>query len=184
MTTHDGPQTATDAPWWASGRTPDDGIDGQDPFAAHRQARGLAGDPSDPTSQPGSERGPERDTGAADDEGGDTAQLAADAIDLVMRLASHASRRVAARGAANAAGDPTGAFTRPDGVTDPAAPHPDGQVCQACPVCLVLRAVRAARPEVIGHLSDAAHHLALALQAFADAHTGADPDLTKIDLDP
>lgn len=125
MTSHDGPQTATDAPWWASGRTPDDGIDDQDPLAAHRQARGPGGDPSEPTSEPGS-----------------------------------------------------------DGFTDPAAPHPDGQVCQACPVCLVLRAVRASRPEVIGHLAEAAHHLALALQAFAETHAGADPDLTKIDLDP
>lgn len=163
----------TDGPWWASGRGPDDGLDGQDPFEAHRDARrGAAG----------------ADT--ATEGGTDAARLASDAIDLVTRLAAETGRRVADRARANAAGDGTGSFGRPDDPADDAAgaahagPHEDGEVCDACPVCIGLRALRQVRPEVIGHLSDAAHHLSLALRAFADAQAGGrDDGLEKIDLD-
>ena len=172
-----------DDPWWASGRDPAEGLDGaQDPFDAHRDAR--RGDAPPP--------GDEQATA-----GGDMGRLASDAVELIGRLAAEASRRVAARTTSNAAGSGAGAFTRPDGAEpggsgagsrpeDPAmtGPHEDGQVCDACPVCIGLRALRQVRPEVIGHLSDAAHHVSLALRAFADAQAGADPGLEKIDLDP
>ena len=166
----------TDAPWWASGRGPEDGIDdAQDPFDAHHQARrgGPTGAGASAAGGPG--------------DGADTARLASDAIDLVTRLAAEAGRRVADRARTNAAGPPPDAFTRddpPPAAADSAgAPHPDGEVCDACPVCIALRALRQVRPEVVGHLSDAAHHLSLALRAFADAQAGEDDGLEKIDLD-
>ena len=160
---------AHDDPWWASGRDPAEGLDGaQDPFDAHRDAR--RGDAPPP--------GDEQAAG-----GGDLGRLAGDAVDLLGRLAAEASRRVAARTTSNAAGSGAGAFTRPDDPTM-TGPHEDGQVCDACPVCIGLRALRQVRPEVIGHLSDAAHHVSLALRAFADAQAGADGGLEKIDLDP
>lgn len=169
-----------DEPWWASGRDPVDGLDDtEDPVDAHRDARrGGAPPPGG-----GAADDPAGDAGA----GADPGRLAGDVIDLVSRLAAEIGRRVAARGAANAAGPAPGAFTRPDDeepVADGIGPHEDGRVCDACPVCIGLRAVRQVRPEVIGHLSDAAHHVSLALRAFADAQAGTDEDLEKIDLDP
>lgn len=95
-------------------------------------------------------------------EGGDT-RWVGEALDAVVRLASQASRHVG---------------------QDPSSPHEDGTVCDACPVCITLRAVRQVRPEVIGHLSDAAHHLSLALRAVADAQASDDTqDFQHIDLD-
>lgn len=185
------PGPTHDDPWWASGRDPGEGIDpSEDPFDAHRDARrGGAPPPGD---------GDGTDPRAP---GGEAARLATDAMELIGRLAAEASRRVAARATSNAAtGGDAGAFTRPDGaeatrpgaggdgawrrLADGIAPHEDGRVCDACPVCIGLRALRQVRPEVIGHLSEAAHHVSLALRAFADAQVADDEGLEKIDLDP
>jgi hypothetical protein len=161
--------TARESPWWASGRAPEDGIAAdEDPLDAHRNGRRPDAD----------------------------AALATDAIDLLQRLASELGRRISSRSAANAAGPPPGAFTRPDApgaaeapasawraLVDGLSPHEDGEVCSACPICIGLRAVRQVRPDVIGHLSDAAHHLSLALRAFAEAQTGGG-GFESIDLEP
>lgn len=186
-------------PWWASGSGPDEGLDdAQDPFDAHRGARHGGGDgPEAGPSRPGDD-----DLDDEDATTGQTGQLAADAIDLVGRFAAEVGRRMQARSTANASSPPTGAFTRADPpadaeastprtganawhrLTEGVAPHANGEVCDACPVCLGLRALRQARPEVITHLSDAAHHVSLALRALADAQAGDDTDgLEKIDLD-
>lgn len=165
-------------PWWASGSVPDDGLDdAQDPFDAHRGARHGGDDTS----------GADGAWSGGDDAGeatGDAGRLAADAIDLVTRMATEAGRRIHARSVANAS-SPEGAFTRPDDPHESHDPHADGEVCDACPVCLGLRALRQARPEVVTHLSEAAHHVALALRALADAsHAGDDTDgVERIDLD-
>lgn len=178
-----------DAPWWASGRTAEDGLDGtEDPLAAHREAR--HGDATDADRATDDDRGrPGGEPGA----GGDAARLAGEAIDLFARLAAEAGRRVAARATSNAGRPGPGAFTRDDpptagdrraGGAPDAHPH-DGEVCDACPVCMGLRAVRQVRPEVVAHLSDAAHHLSLALRAVAEAQTPPDDEgLETIDLDP
>lgn len=66
------------------------------------------------------------------------------------------------------------------------APHPDGRVCHACPVCVALRALESSRPEVVAHLSEALHHLSLAARAFVEAQVGATGDdggLRRVDLD-
>lgn len=183
-------------PWWASGSDPHDGLDdAQEPFDAHRHARHGGDHPGAGPSRPA-------DDGGEGPASVDTGQLAADAIDLVGRFAAEVGRRIHARSTANASSPPTGGFTRPDPPDDAeasahgsegsawhrlaegVAPHADGEVCDACPVCLGLRALRQARPDVITHLSDAAHHVSLALRALADAQAGDDTDgLEKIDLD-
>ena len=105
-----------------------------------------------------------------------------DALLALGRLASQAGRRVAARVGEPGTGRPVGVDE--DGERDPFSPHEDGAVCDACPVCIGLRAVRQVRPEVIAHLSDAAHHMSLALRAIADAQAEPDEGFTSIDLDP
>lgn len=188
------PHATPSDPWWASGRTADDGIDpSEDPFDAHRDARRGAGDPP-----PGPHDAPAGGAGATGGTG-EAGRLAAEAVDLFGRLAAEAGRRVTARATANAAGPHGDAFTRPDPPDQQAGPrdddgvwrrlaegigpHDDGQVCDACPVCIGLRALRQVRPEVIAHLSDAAHHLSLALRAVAEAQTGQRDGFEKIDLD-
>lgn len=69
---------------------------------------------------------------------------------------------------------------------DPVDAHADGRVCHACPVCITLRALESSRPEVVGHLADALHHLSLAARAFMEAQvgaTGGDGGLRRVDLD-
>lgn len=48
----------------------------------------------------------------------------------------------------------------------------DGGACLACPVCVVLQAVRTSSPEVVEHLAAAGRELALALQVVIASHTG------------
>lgn len=61
----------------------------------------------------------------------------------------------------------------------------DGEVCAVCPVCTLLRLLDEVRPEVVGHLTEAARHLALAAKAVIDAQAaGFDGDrFERIDLD-
>lgn len=158
----------TAGPWWASGGRPDQGIDDRDPLGAHEQAR--RGDPDDdPTATSRDEAAgrPAEDLGA----------LAGEAVDLLARLATEAARRFGRTG-----GDPDRSTPRTE--EDLVGPHPDGSVCDACPVCVALRAVQRARPDVVTHLSEAAHHVTLAMQAFADAQARSDEGLEHIDIDP
>lgn len=164
--------TGPAGPWWASGSDPDEGLDDRDPLGAHRRARRgeQAGD--DPAGG-----GPDGDADEADRN--ELGALAVEAVDLLARFTTETARRV---------GRDRGG---PDGPSEDAAtdghhggPHGDGSVCDACPVCIALRAVQASRPEVVAHLSDAAHHVTAALQAFADAQAATDEGLQHIDLDP
>jgi hypothetical protein len=45
--------------------------------------------------------------------------------------------------------------------------------CQLCPVCVVLQAVGASRPDVTAHLLAAARELAMAVKAVAEGHVEA-----------
>ena len=42
--------------------------------------------------------------------------------------------------------------------------------CQLCPVCQLLALLRGSRPEIAGHLADAAGSLLAAVRAAVDAH--------------
>ncbi|MGI9018404.1 MAG: hypothetical protein ACR2HR_15090 [Euzebya sp.] len=63
--------------------------------------------------------------------------------------------------------------------------------CQLCPICVVLQAMGASRPDVTAHLLAAARELALALKTVAEGHVEAsdraqavmNDRLTKINID-
>lgn len=159
-------------PWWASGSGPDEGLDDRDPLGAHRRARRGDGDEGD--GGEGEPTGPESDDGTTE-----LGALAVEAVDLLARFTGEAARRVG-----RPRDDRGGRARTPPPHTATAGPHGDGSVCDACPVCIALRAVQQARPEVVAHLSDAAHHVTAALQALADAEADGDDGLQHIDLDP
>ncbi len=71
----------------------------------------------------------------------------------------------AARGAHDA-GDDSGAESR-----DPGAEH-DPEVCGVCPICVGLRALQDARPELATHLTEAARHLAAAARELVERPPG------------
>lgn len=58
--------------------------------------------------------------------------------------------------------------TADPGDGDAAASEHGPDVCGICPVCVGLRALADARPELMGHLAEAAHHLALATRTLRD----------------
>jgi len=65
-----------------------------------------------------------------------------------------------------------------DSATDSSEPHVhggSGPECQVCPICAFLRVVDQARPEVVGHLVEAARQLTLAAKAALDAHASSFP---------
>ncbi len=73
-----------------------------------------------------------------------------------------------------------------EAAADATAPHHSSEVCGVCPVCSVLRILEDTRPEVIGHLTEAARHMTLAAKAVIDAHAEhlrADGGLQHIPLD-
>lgn len=109
-------------PWWASGKG--DGLGDEDPFEAHRSARGG------PTTDP---------------------------VESIVRIL----RQFA------------------DG-----RHQPDGSTCGVCPLCSAIAALGDARPELVGHLSEAARHLTLAAKAFVDAQAASygPTDLERIEV--
>lgn len=189
-------------PWWASGDAPDAEPD-DNAFERHRQARAGRTPAADSTESSAPQNGDEdwhdqlrEDLAAAGDDTPpprvDSPHWLGDAIDLMGRMAADATERLQSGGLAGgglsgrdpADDHPAGTRRRPsadDGGTPP--PHGPGEVCGACPVCIGLKALRAVRPEVIGHLSDAAHHLSLALRAVADAAADGPDDVERIVLD-
>jgi hypothetical protein len=61
---------------------------------------------------------------------------------------------------------------------EPYAPRPDGEPggetppeCLVCPACQLLRLIRGTRPEVYGHLADAAASLSAALRELTPDRT-------------
>lgn len=144
-------------PWWASGRSPAEGLDpDEDGFEAHDAARRA--------------RRTDRGDDTARSDGPPPPHWVTDLIEMLARVASASTARMGG--------------TPPRGAGSP--PHPPDQVCDACPVCLALRAVREIRPEAIAHLAEAARHVSLALKAFADAQARAvvgDEGYQHIDLD-
>jgi hypothetical protein len=161
-------------PWWSSGDDP--GVsDDPDPVTRHRAAR----------------RGGQPDDGRA-------APWWVPAAEAITRLGRDL--------AAAAADDPDGARTRSGSGPGAEEPEATGQrtaepggptphridACGVCPICVGLRALGDVRPELAGHLAEAARHLALAVRTIVDAAVPTDVDprrdrhddpLTRIDLD-
>ena len=67
------------------------------------------------------------------------------------------------------------------------AGHGDSPECLLCPVCALLQALSASRPDVTEHLVAAGRELTLALQAALDGHARSHEDagerLRRINID-
>lgn len=87
------------------------------------------------------------------------------------------------RGAQGSGPDATGEGTWAQG------PPPHSlDVCGVCPICIGLRTLAESRPELMGHLAEAARHVTLAARSFMERperpHGGEDDEpLEHIDLD-
>lgn len=161
-------------PWWASDAS-DPEVDapgGEDPVVAHRAARRGMVDPA----APGGDRSDRGDGPRAGDDDG--------------------------------AGDGPGEDHEPGDGGDPGDHHATGsarehadEICGVCPLCILARSIGDSRPELLGHLAEAARHLAAAVRMVVEPpFEGEDPsaageehDTTstsdrsgprRIDLDP
>lgn len=214
--------SATERPWWATdedaaGVDPDPDVD---PLEAHRAARrgerigddGAPGSaaghtPADDGTEPASSRRAPIDDGS----------WWVPATEAVTRLARDLAASATAspphglldeERAAAGTDEPTRsasegpADARPGGGGDGGGGHRI-DACGVCPICVGLRALGEARPDLVGHLAEAARQLALAVRTVVDAAapddqpSGASPsgarrtggrdrrgdDLHRIDLD-
>lgn len=161
------------APWWASGA---DDLADDDPFEAHRRARGEDHDRSD-DADGGRPWDTDRGWGgdARERPGGrprweqprGVRSGVEDAAEALAALARAAARRAGGEGR-----DRTGGRSR---VHDPA--------CRSCPLCTLTRSLGDARPEVVEHLEQAARHLVLAARAWVDAADERTGRWERIELD-
>lgn len=181
-------------PWWASGGEAD-GLRDEDPLEVFRRARAgeraPEGDPEAPGpaghDRAGTDGGdPDRDAPGADGAGaGDAGRRPwwSEPLEQLAHLMRDLGRTAASAGEASR--DRSTANARP-GTGDGHVHTGSVEACRACPVCAGLRALTEARPEVVGHVSEAVRHLTLAGRAFLDAQAEglrADEGLQHIRLD-
>jgi hypothetical protein len=94
----------------------------------------------------------------------------------------------AAAGGGDHASAPAGESARSSGPSAGAqAPHSHADVvCGVCPICVLARTLGDSHPELLGHLTEAARHLAAAARAMLDTPGAHDPGtdrVQRIDLD-
>jgi hypothetical protein len=190
-------------PWWASDR----GVTGlgpdPDPLDRHRRAR--RGDGADDVADGVADDGAD---GVTDDVADDVTDDATaprgswwePAAEAVARLGRDLAT-TAADNAAAAVGDRPwhAAEARRDddpgsaAAADPGSEGDEGHridACGVCPICVGLRALGEVRPDLVGHLAEAARHLAAAVRSAvettaprSDPGTGSRSGPTRIDLD-
>lgn len=186
------------SPWWASGGPEGASHQDDDPLTAHRRARAGDVEEPPPTAAP-SWWAPAAEAVARLSE-----DLATTAIDNADRARGDRPWHEATEprpedvpGSDRGAGEPR--EPGPDLGSDGAGPARDAaahlDVCGVCPICVGLRALGTHHPELVGHLSEAARHLAAAVRTFVEAPeprtsgteggttARADDGLTRIDLD-
>ena len=111
------------------------------------------------------------------------------------------AHRAARRGSGAPGGDPTGPADDPvdpgagadrgaTGERSPGSPgSPSGHaeaVCGVCPICVLARTLGDTHPELLGHLTEAARHLAAAARSMLESSPSEDPGsegVQRIDLD-
>lgn len=157
--------SSAERPWWATDDHAARGS-GADPLEEHRAAR----------------RGDRDDPPAAGERPEDDGSWWGPASEALTRLA----RDLAASAVAS---PPRGLVDdTPDGAGEPdAPPTPDGgsgqepggdahqvDACGVCPICVGLRALGGSRPELVGHLAEAARQLTLAVRSVVDAAAARD----------
>jgi hypothetical protein len=70
--------------------------------------------------------------------------------------------------------DAEGPTAPPRGDPDALGRDPAAEICGVCPVCIAARMLGDTRPELLGHLTEAARHVTAALRSLLD--TSADRD--------
>ncbi|MEX0836403.1 MAG: hypothetical protein WD010_09950 [Nitriliruptor sp.] len=154
--------SAAERPWWASeGDAP---VDDVDPVEAHRRARRPSSEPPGP------------------DDDGSWWVPASEAVTRLVRDLTASATASPPRGLAD---DLFGGDDRTT-TDDPERPRtsgggggdgPDGHTvdaCGICPICVGLRALGDARPDLVVHLAEAARQLALAVRTVVDAAADGD----------
>jgi hypothetical protein len=154
--------TTEPRPWWASDGPEREGDPTVDPVTAHRAARRRTGPAQSWTS----------------------AHDAPDAIAGDRVSAGPVADGPGPGGAQEQSDDPQQART----AAGPTGHDPD--VCGACPLCAVARALGETRPELVDHLAEAARHLLAAFRTFVDAARDgpeaprrSDERVRRIDID-
>jgi hypothetical protein len=91
------------------------------------------------------------------------------------------AHRAARRGAAASTGMPD---TDEDPSPDADEAHAEA-ICGVCPICMLARTLEDTHPELLGHLTEAARHLAAAARAMLDPgqHDAGPDTVQRIDLD-
>jgi hypothetical protein len=163
-------------PWWASDRDVSGVGPDPDPLDRHRRAR--RGDGAED---------------AADDGATPLGSWWGPVADAVARLGRDLATSAEANAAAAVGDRPWHATeSRADAVDPEPGPDADHRVdaCGVCPICVGLRALGDSRSDLVGHLAEAARHLAAAVRSAVEATTprtdpGADARSgpTRIDLD-
>lgn len=90
-----------------------------------------------------------------------------------------------------AAGSTTADAAGPEADTAPGSTHAASEICGVCPVCIAARMLGESRPELLGHLTEAARHLSAAVRTLLEAPTDRNGDdagsddrgVRRIDLD-
>ncbi len=104
------------------------------------------------------------------------------------------AHRTARRGGGDTdrtAGFGTAAAAGPEAEPPPDSTHATSEICGVCPVCIAARMLGESRPELLGHLTEAARHLSAAVRTLletppARAGDDAGPEdrgVRRIDLD-
>lgn len=152
-------------PWWASDGPVDGGIaPDEDPVERIRAARRGESD------------------GTAQDTGGPWLDAVADTMSRLAEATAQAADPAERGTARTGAPDPSEPGTARTGAPDPGGAGPGGpaggpggepeghtpDICGVCPVCVGFRALAESRPELMGHLAEAARHVALAARSLRE----------------
>lgn len=172
-------------PWWASDGPVEGGIaPDEDPVERFRSARRGPSAPGRPEveAEPWLEAAAATMSRLAREFSRETEGSGAPAADGSGGDGSGADGS-GGRGAQGSGPDATGEGTWAQG---PPPHSPD--VCGVCPICIGLRTLAESRPELMGHLAEAARHVTLAARSFMERperpHGGEDDEpLEHIDLD-
>lgn len=148
-------------PWWASDGPVDGGIDpDEDPVERVRAARRGASD------------------APATGDGEPWLEAVAQTLSRLVEASGHAPGPDAAGGPAPGAAEAPPADGRPPSGDGEAAAH-TADVCGVCPICVGLRTLAESRPELVGHLAEAARHVALAARSLQERAEAPSPRASR-----
>lgn len=173
--------SSADRPWWAT-EDDDPRGSGTDPLDAHRAARRGDHRSTGAGARPDPDDGPDPGVPPTGERTDDDGSWWVPATEALTRLARDLAASAVASPPRGLVDDDT------DGTPRTHAPPPRGgededgasagghhvDACGVCPICVGLRALGASRPELAGHLAEAARQLTLAVRTVVDAAAARD----------